>query len=217
MVKLPLRFRNLRTLLTIALLGTVSTGHAAVNPGVTFLLFSDGTAGFDPAPGAGFDTGPNNRIVRTNDTFTYRVAFSTSGSEPGIVITETLPLGNVAPLVGKPVAKWVALPGYCTTGSSISADGQTITCALSTASGSSTTNVDLTATVLSSTPNGTTITAPTLTMISASGAAPAPTAPLTNTLPSQVPLPPKQAWCPSEIFCAGEVSSYSTVRRLSGC
>ncbi|OCH84124.1 glycoside hydrolase family 37 protein [Obba rivulosa] len=30
-----------------------------------------------------------------------------------------------------------------------------------------------------------------------------PTVPLTNTLPSQVPLPPVQAWCPSEIFCAG--------------
>ncbi|KAF8272594.1 glycoside hydrolase [Lactarius quietus] len=30
-----------------------------------------------------------------------------------------------------------------------------------------------------------------------------PTAPLTATLPSQVPLPPVQAWCPSEIFCAG--------------
>ncbi|GJE92605.1 glycoside hydrolase family 37 protein [Phanerochaete sordida] len=41
--------------------------------------------------------------------------------------------------------------------------------------------------------------------ITLSTATPAPTAPLTNTLPSQVPLPPKQAWCPSEIFCAGEL------------
>jgi hypothetical protein len=32
-----------------------------------------------------------------------------------------------------------------------------------------------------------------------------PTAPLTAILPSQVPLPPVQAWCPSEIFCAGAV------------
>ncbi|KAF5346662.1 hypothetical protein D9758_013212 [Tetrapyrgos nigripes] len=30
-----------------------------------------------------------------------------------------------------------------------------------------------------------------------------PSAPLSQPLPSQVPLPPKQAWCPSEIFCAG--------------
>lgn len=34
----------------------------------------------------------------------------------------------------------------------------------------------------------------------------APTAPLTNDLPSQVALPPVQAWCPSQIFCAGNVS-----------
>lgn len=32
-----------------------------------------------------------------------------------------------------------------------------------------------------------------------------PTVSLTNALPSQVPLPPKQDWCPSEIFCAGQV------------
>ena len=36
-----------------------------------------------------------------------------------------------------------------------------------------------------------------------------PTAPLTATLPSQVPLPPVQAWCPSEIFCAGAVRRVS--------
>ncbi|ETW82190.1 glycoside hydrolase family 37 protein [Heterobasidion irregulare TC 32-1] len=30
-----------------------------------------------------------------------------------------------------------------------------------------------------------------------------PTAPLSAVLPSQVSLPPHQAWCPSEIFCAG--------------
>ncbi|KAL4242581.1 Trehalase, partial [Abortiporus biennis] len=32
-----------------------------------------------------------------------------------------------------------------------------------------------------------------------------PTAPLTNPLPTQVPLPPVQPWCPSEIFCAGSL------------
>ena len=36
-----------------------------------------------------------------------------------------------------------------------------------------------------------------------------PTTPLTATLPSQVPLPPVQAWCLSKIFCAG------AVRRMS--
>lgn len=29
---------------------------------------------------------------------------------------------------------------------------------------------------------------------------------LNANVPKQVPLPPKQAWCPSEIFCAGAVS-----------
>ncbi|THH06780.1 hypothetical protein EW145_g3851 [Phellinidium pouzarii] len=32
-----------------------------------------------------------------------------------------------------------------------------------------------------------------------------PTVPLTNDLPSQVALPPVQAWCPSQIFCAGSL------------
>ncbi|KAF8349388.1 trehalase [Amanita rubescens] len=34
-------------------------------------------------------------------------------------------------------------------------------------------------------------------------AVPSPTASLTSQLPSQAPLPPKQSWCPSDIFCAG--------------
>lgn len=29
----------------------------------------------------------------------------------------------------------------------------------------------------------------------------------TETLPTQVQVPPKQAWCPSDIFCAGPVSA----------
>lgn len=32
-----------------------------------------------------------------------------------------------------------------------------------------------------------------------------PTASLSATLPSQVPPPPPQAWCPSKIFCPGAV------------
>jgi hypothetical protein len=34
---------------------------------------------------------------------------------------------------------------------------------------------------------------------------PSPTAPLSAMLPSQVPPPPPQAWCPSKIFCPGAV------------
>ena len=42
-----------------------------------------------------------------------------------------------------------------------------------------------------------------------------PTAPLSAVLPSQVSLPPHQAWCPSEIFCAGAVRLRSCKRHLT--
>ncbi|TFK27682.1 trehalase [Coprinopsis marcescibilis] len=41
---------------------------------------------------------------------------------------------------------------------------------------------------------------PTITVVTAR---PTPSAPLDQTLPSQAALPPRQEWCPSEIFCAG--------------
>ncbi|KAI0060461.1 glycoside hydrolase family 37 protein [Artomyces pyxidatus] len=41
-----------------------------------------------------------------------------------------------------------------------------------------------------------------------------PTASLSSTLPSQVPLPPAQAWCPSEIFCAGPVLQTVNIAQL---
>lgn len=49
-------------------------------------------------------------------------------------------------------------------------------------------------------PPGISTGAPSITLVTSVAS---PTAPLTATLPSQVPLPPVQAWCPSEIFCAG--------------
>ncbi len=51
-------------------------------------------------------------------------------------------------------------------------------------------------------PPGVSTGAPSITLVTSVAS---PTAPLTATLPSQVPLPPVQAWCPSEIFCAGAV------------
>ncbi|KAK2465281.1 hypothetical protein APHAL10511_002635 [Amanita phalloides] len=42
-----------------------------------------------------------------------------------------------------------------------------------------------------------------LTTTAIATAVPSPTTSLNALLPSQVPLPPKQAWCPSDIFCAG--------------
>jgi len=44
---------------------------------------------------------------------------------------------------------------------------------------------------------------PTVTVATA---IPSASAPLDQQLPSQAALPPKQAWCPSDIFCAGAVS-----------
>ncbi|KAI0917618.1 hypothetical protein AcW1_007218 [Taiwanofungus camphoratus] len=52
----------------------------------------------------------------------------------------------------------------------------------------------------SSTAQGMTLNTSSVTI---STAVPSPSAPLSSVLPSQVPLPPVQAWCPSEIFCAG--------------
>ena len=49
---------------------------------------------------------------------------------------------------------------------------------------------------------GTSTGVPTITV---STAVPSPSASLGSVLPSQAALPPVQAWCPSEIFCAGPV------------
>lgn len=144
-------------------------------------LQSDGTAGFDPQSGAGFDTGPNNQIVRTNDTLTYNVSLTTRGIESGIVVTAVLPQVG-----GKTVTTWPALPGYCITGSSISADGRTITCALGPigkAGSDTATNVFLDALVMGTTANGVKIPAPTITVSTSTGPAPAsPSTPATVTV-----------------------------------
>lgn len=54
-----------------------------------------------------------------------------------------------------------------------------------------------------STSSGTLSTAPPTTTIAT--AVPSPSSPLASPLPSQVALPPKQAWCLSQIFCAGSL------------
>lgn len=50
--------------------------------------------------------------------------------------------------------------------------------------------------------------------ITVSTAVPSPTASLDVPLPSQAPLPPKQAWCPSDIFCAGSLLQTVAVANL---
>ncbi|KAF9018966.1 glycoside hydrolase family 37 protein [Hymenopellis radicata] len=44
-----------------------------------------------------------------------------------------------------------------------------------------------------------------ISTVSVSTVVASPSASLDSPLPSQVPLPPPQAWCPSELFCAGEI------------
>lgn len=170
-------------LLGLLLMGGLSSAQAAINS-VSFSVLSDGTANFDPAPGPGYDTGANNRIVRTNDTFAYRVSFSTTGTENNLTVVSTLPKGAA----GQSIARWTSVPAYCLTGSGISADGQTITCVYGSIGPGSTTNIDLTAIVLGTTANGTTIAAPTLTMTSSSGTAPAPTTPPASLTVSAAPF-----------------------------
>ncbi|GHG10013.1 hypothetical protein GCM10017783_23130 [Deinococcus piscis] len=166
------------TAVLTGLSGIVSPGALAVVSN-SHTLYSDGTSGFDPSAGPGFDTGPNNGIVRTNDTFTYNVSLTAAGVESGIVITATLPTVD-----GKAVAVWPALPAYCMAGgSSISVDRLTVTCALDTigqAGSNTATDVLLTAQVLSTAANGTVIPAPQITVTSPQGV------PASSTVPQPV-------------------------------
>ncbi|TFY59876.1 hypothetical protein EVG20_g7628 [Dentipellis fragilis] len=57
----------------------------------------------------------------------------------------------------------------------------------------------------------TSVPAPTVTV---STAIASPSASLSATLPSQIPDPPKQAWCPSEIFCAGPLLQTVNIAQL---
>ena len=117
---------------SLAALAFLAMASAPAHADINQLLFNnsyDGTPGWDPASGTGFDTGPDNRIVRTNDQYEYLVTFSTDGGgDDNLTLVSTLPLGNVAPRTGLPVARWSYLPSNCTgPGSNISADGQTLT------------------------------------------------------------------------------------------
>ena len=157
--------RPLRRWLAAAavLMGASLPAQAAITQ-LIFVNSYDGTSGWDVAAGPGFDTDAHNGIVRTNDQFEYLATFSTSGGDNNLTLVSTLPQGNVAPRVGLPVARWTNVPADCTgAGSTISVDGQTLTCNLGNVASSGTRSVYLNATVLSTTPNGTALPAPSLT------------------------------------------------------
>ncbi|PAT43989.1 hypothetical protein CK621_01885 [Vandammella animalimorsus] len=143
--------------------------HAAVKE-LAVAVAADGTAGWDqPAQDStpGYDSGPSNGRVRTNDEVHYQVAVSTDPQpDSNVTIVSALPAGGFA--------EWLALPSQCTgAGSAISQDKQTLTCVLPSIAASTTENVILRAFVRGSvTKNGDTLQAPATTLTSAAVTAP---------------------------------------------
>lgn len=79
---------------------------------MTMRIASDGTPSWDADSAAGNDSGPNNGVVRVNDTVTYEVEYAVSNSPAtNLTWSATFPKGM----------EITQLPGYCqATGSSIS-------------------------------------------------------------------------------------------------
>lgn len=67
-------------------------------------IVADGTAVFDSNNDPGNDSGPNNGIVRTNDTVQYRFDYSTTGASTDPRVVSLLPAGMA----------WTAAPPQCT-------------------------------------------------------------------------------------------------------
>lgn len=88
---------------------------AAVAAGTTTASISatigaDGTASFDADNNPGDDSGPNNGIVRVNDTVTYSIQYAVNGDVgKNTTFTLTLPQGM----------EMTGVPAYCKTGSSL--------------------------------------------------------------------------------------------------
>ncbi|PJK12054.1 hypothetical protein CO614_05865, partial [Lysobacteraceae bacterium NML120232] len=89
-------------------------------------VLTDGTPGpglpsWDAAAGPGFDTGPNNGVVRTNDEFEYKVTIRTNTqADNNVRIVSTLPSNQTY---------WMGVPTACDgAGSNVSSDGLTLTC-----------------------------------------------------------------------------------------
>lgn len=66
-------------------------------------VLADGTSVFDADDDPGNDSGPQNGIVRTNDTVQYRFNFNTSTASTNPYLTSTLPAGM----------EWQAAPPQC--------------------------------------------------------------------------------------------------------
>ncbi len=157
----PFRLSPASLALASALTLINSPALAAISE-VKYTLVSDGTPGFDPAPGAGFDTSATNGLVRTHDQVLYRVSLSTSGSMSNGRLQLVLPRAADGSLI----AEWSYIPKECSSASVLSTDRQTLDCRLSNTNASGTQAVEFAATILGSTPNGASLPAPSLTVSS---------------------------------------------------
>ncbi|MDO4705670.1 MAG: hypothetical protein Q4A98_05625 [Comamonadaceae bacterium] len=141
-----------------------ATPHAHAQ--VTLLDVSngtDGTEGFDAGQsGPGYDAGPTNKIVRTNDEFTYQMTFRTGAlGDTNVKLTSKLPAGGHS--------EWTGVPGPCDgAGSEVSADGQTLTCVVTNVTPNTTQTIIFTGLVRGTTPNNTALTPPVTALTSGS-------------------------------------------------
>lgn len=83
-------------------------------------------------PGYDVSLSAADQIVRSYDTADVVYTFNVGASDTGVKIVSTLPAdGN-----GNAIAKWPSFPSACaSTGSSVSADGRTLTCLIGSLSG----------------------------------------------------------------------------------
>ncbi|MDO5055707.1 MAG: hypothetical protein Q4E06_00060 [Lautropia sp.] len=129
-----------------------------------FTNHTDGTPDFNDSDGPGLDSGPANRIVRTNDSYEYSVSFATQPADTNSRVVLTLPPPAAG---GTPPSRWSFLPPECTrAGSSISADGQQLTCTLSDLGAAATRSVYFRADVSGTTRHGTALPPPSIQMSS---------------------------------------------------
>ncbi|KAG8956096.1 hypothetical protein FRC03_010962 [Tulasnella sp. 419] len=98
-------------------------------------------------------------------------------------------------------SKWIVLCGVL---QGVWALPQAVSPSSSTStSASTTTSAQIISSVESIVSSVATVTVTSVSSQSVTTAVPSPTGDPNASLPSQAPLPPKQSWCPSEIFCAG--------------
>ncbi len=178
-------------------LGMAGTAQANV---VDFVLGmrASGTAPFDGSAGPGQDAAASDDVVRTNDSFVYRVGYSLAPADSNRLVTVsmgtiTMPAGYSGPALAPAELAYFSVadlptgPNGCsniqstpvpwppaagTTTSGVSADGQHIVCYQ--AGNSSGSNMDFTARVGGAAPNGTAIAPPAVSFQSANN-------PLVNT------------------------------------